>query len=198
MYFNVAANTPAMGGAYLPYHYWIYARSPGRKTGDPTSESASRFDFSSDLVPKPGKDTQTIDKIITDGYFAVPPSQPETSILSDKKHVFSLGLADTILQIRRRYEIYERNLKEIAESQCAAMNTFFDLESLIGPVAAASREAHRLNKSLQDLYGEERLERVKLWEDVSRLRQALPEAAQAYLSARRKVALLGDLQGDGP
>lgn len=199
MYFNVTSDTPQTGGAYLPYRHWRYLKTPHKKTKDPHSGSHARTDFSSDLIPHPTKPkTASIDHVITHGYLPIPRSDPETALLSDKKQLYSMGLTDVIGQIRRRYEIYEHNLNELAQSQCAATNAFFDLESLIGPVAAASREAQKLNKNLQDLYREERAERIKLWEDVTRLRQTIPEAAQQYLSALRKTQLLETVPGDVP
>ena len=41
-------------------------------------------------------------------------------------------------------------------------------------------------------------ERTSLWKDVSRLRLALPESAQQYLGAYRKMAAFTDVTGDGP
>ena len=51
---------------------------------------------------------------------------------------------------------------------------------------------------MNDLYMEQRAERVSLWRDVSRLRLELPENAQQYLSAYRKVSILEDDKGDAP
>jgi hypothetical protein len=53
-----------------------------------------------------------------------------------------------------------------------------------------------VNKRLDELYSDQRDERVNLWRDVSRLRIQLPENAQQYLSAYRKVAILEDTKGD--
>ncbi len=44
---------------------------------------------------------------------------------------------------------------------------------------------------MNELYMEQRAERVNLWRYVSRLRLQLPETAQQYLSAYRKVSILG-------
>ena len=62
----------------------------------------------------------------------------------------------------------------------------------------SSREAYSLNKSLRELYEQQRDERVRLWQDISRLKQSLPEQAQQYLAAYRKVSILEDDRGDSP
>lgn len=51
---------------------------------------------------------------------------------------------------------------------------------------------------LQNLYSQERDERVTLWRDVARLRSQLPEAAQTYLTAHRKLQLLDTPGGEAP
>ena len=61
-------------------------------------------------------------------------------------------------------------------------------------VQRAMAELH----NAQELYEQMRLERVTLWKDISRLKQSLPEVAQNYLAAYRKVAILEDDGGDMP
>ena len=57
----------------------------------------------------------------------------------------------------------------------------------------AGGEQHTLlGRRLEGLYAEQRTERVALWRDISRLRQALPESAEQYLGALRKTDILGD------
>ena len=57
---------------------------------------------------------------------------------------------------------------------------------------------YSLTKSLRELYEQQRDERVALWQDVSKLKQAVPEQAQQYLTAYRKVSILEDESaGDG-
>ena len=53
-----------------------------------------------------------------------------------------------------------------------------------------------MNKRLDELYEDQRKERTDVWRDVSRLRLQLPENAQQYLSAYRKVSILEDYNGD--
>lgn len=55
-----------------------------------------------------------------------------------------------------------------------------------------------MQKQLQEIYQEQREERVNLWRDVSRLRESFAEVAQQYLSAYRKVYFLEASKGDAP
>ena len=61
---------------------------------------------------------------------------------------------------------------------------------------SSKRSKTELRKRLQALYADQRAERVAVWKDISRLRQTLPEAAQSYLSALRKLTVLEDTRGD--
>ena len=99
-------------------------------------------------------------------------------------------------EVRKRYEIYERNLYEIELGKCAATNSLYAHWAYHGPPSA--RHFYSRHKRLQELYEQERDERTSLWKDVSRLRQALPESAQAYLSSHRKLQALDDVGGDAP
>ena len=59
-------------------------------------------------------------------------------------------------------------------------------------------QRYAADKAIRDVYEQKRAERVKAWQDVSRLKQTLPEVAQLYLGAYRKLSILGDIQGDAP
>ena len=118
------------------------------------------------------------------------------AIISDKKATSWLGLDDIIGQIRRRQEIYLGNMYDLELSKCAATNSLHEHEANHGP--ADAKVEYALNKRLDQLYSNQREERVKLWQDISRLRQTLPETAQQYLAAYRKVSILeDDSKGDG-
>jgi hypothetical protein len=157
---------------------------------------AAGYDFSSDLFfkrtwPLP----QTVEDVVRNGYFSIPKSELETAIISDKKNTSWLGLDDIINQIRHRYQVYERNIYEIEVSKCSAINSFYTHEAWHGP--STSKVEYSLNKRLDKLYRDQRGERADLWRDISRLRLLLPEQAQQYLSAYRKVSILEDKEGDG-
>ncbi len=139
---------------------------------------------------------QTVEDVIYRGYLAVPESEPETAAISDKKDTSRLALNDIIDQVKDRYRIYQQNLNEIEVSKCSAINSFYSHEAYHGPVD--SKIEYSMNKRLDKLYNEQREERVNLWRDVSKLRLQLPETAQQYLSAHRKVSILeGDYkEGD--
>ena len=146
----------------------------------------------SHLVP------QSVEDVIRSGYLAIPPSDPETALISDRLSTAWLGLDDIISQIKRRYEIYQQNVYEIELGKCSTENSVLAVIASRGNVALNGREAYSLTKNLNELYEQQRLERVRLWQDVSKLKLLLPENAQSYLSAYRKLSILGDDGGDAP
>jgi hypothetical protein len=157
----------------------------------------STYDFSSDLTG--GTEfahAPSVEQIIATGYLAIPRGDPVKAIISDKKHTSWLGLDDVIGQIRKRYELYERNMYEIELAKCGAINTVYTHEAWHGP--SDSRTEYSLGKRLDKLYKDQRDERTNLWRDISKLRLLLPENAQKYLTAYRKFSILEDTNGDGP
>lgn len=197
------AKGPVFDGIYRPYFYqsgkFLSYDIPHRDSESAYFSVSTGYDFTSDIVPKKAWPRQpTVEDIISKGYFAIPKSEPETAIISDKKQTSSLGLNDIIGQIRKRYMIYERNNYQIELGKCYALTSMFYLEAMRGGVRLDGRETYSLTKSLREFYEQQRDERVRLWQDVSRLKQSLPEQAQQYLSAYRKVSILEDeSKGDG-
>jgi hypothetical protein len=183
----------------IPYHY-LYGRHQQYGTARATPlygmRPLSHFNTPrSDSTPVVGIDEgpQTVEQLIEQGYFAVPAYDPDTAILHDKKHTSWLALDDVLGQIHHRYEIYRRNMLDLEWAQCYA---FTELARGGWP---ASEEQHALyQRRRQELKAEQRAERVTFWRDVSRLRERLPESAQQYLSAFRKIELLDDIGGDHP
>lgn len=137
---------------------------------------------------------QTVEQIVAEGYFAAPPGDPVTALIADREHTSKLGLDDVITQIRQRYVVWQRNVDDIETAKLAAINALHDWEAEWG--RADPQQLSALHTTLQRLYQQERDERGSLWRDVSRLKQALPESAQQYLSAYRKVSLLKSEPGD--
>ena len=200
MYTTIRPNSPAPSGGYVPYFYEAglflsYNEPPGRVRQQPLSQSYAGYDFSSDRSWAPSRQPQTVEQIVSSGYFAVPAGDAETAIISDKKQTFWLGLEDTIRQVRNRYELYHRNMYELHEGVCEADNAIFRQVAAQG-APADNRQQYSASKLTQELYEQMRGERVQLWKDVSRLKQTLPENAQNYLAAYRKVAILEDDKGD--
>jgi len=157
----------------------------------------SNYDFSSDLSHQTlWSRPQTVEDVIRQGYFSVPKSDLETALISDKRHTAKLGLDDVLHQIRHRYEVYEQNIYEIEISKCAVTNSLHTHEAYHGP--ADSKIEYSVNKRHDELYADQRRERMNLWRDISKLKLLLPENAQQYLSTYRKLALLEDSQGDQP
>jgi hypothetical protein len=193
---------PIFDSGYMPYFYQsgkflLYDIS---HIGSKSSYfgTSTGYDFTSDIVPKSNRSRgQTVEDIVRNGYFAIPESESETAIISDKKQTSALGLGDIINQVRQRYEIYEKNIYQIELGKCYTISSQLAVESSRGGVCMNSKEAYSLNKNLQELYEQQRNERTKLWQDISRLKLALPEQAQQYLSAYRKVSILEGSEGDG-
>lgn len=139
---------------------------------------------------------QTVEQVIQRGYLAVPKTEPETAIITDKHRTFWQGLDDIIRQVRRRYTIYDKHIYQIEQGKCYAMSSLWEQEAYRGGVPATSKEHYSLTKRIQELYEQAREERVSLWQDISRLKLQLPETAQQYLSAHRKVSILDDQRSD--
>ena len=157
----------------------------------------SVYDFSSDLVGRTGfYRSPTVEQIVANGYLAIPGGDPVKAIISDKKHTSWLGLDDVISQVRNRYELYQKNMYELELGKCAAINTIYTHEAWHGPTN--SRVEYSLSKRLDKLYKDQREERTNLWRDISRLKLLLPENAQKYLTAYRKLSILEDSKGDEP
>jgi hypothetical protein len=202
MYLTTTPNNPAPRGGYVPYFYeaGLYLRGPQTVPLAMTrSEDPSQpvYDFSSDLL-KPSRQyhPQTVEQIIARGFFAVPRSEAETAIISDRKQTSWLGLDDLISQIRGRYELHDRNIYEMKLAECSVVNSLFSVMAERGSMPADSKEVYAVEKQLQKIYQEQREERVNLWRDVSRLRLSIAELAQLYLSAYRKAYLLESIGGD--
>jgi hypothetical protein len=203
MYPNSVQNGPASAGQYIPYfyqsglylRYGVSARSPGWPV---VGSTYSTYDFSRDRPAfVPFDRVQTVEEVVQRGYFAIPNGDPVTAIISDKRHTSRFGLDDVIQQIRGRQQIYDLNIQELDESICAAHNTVFRQEADQG-APANQRQQYSAEKRVQEIYEQKRTERINLWRDVSRLRLELPEAAQRYLTAHRKVSALESTWGDGP
>ena len=194
-------NAPAFSGGYVPYFYesglhQLYLKPPHHAPQDAQGSSHSRYDFSSDAIPShPFERPQSVEQIVARGYFAAPAGAPETAIISDRKHTAWLGLDDVIQQVRWRHGLYEQTMHELDLAVCEANSAVFRQEADQGG-PANEKQRYAANKMIQDIYEQKRAERLTLWRDVSKLKLALPEIAQQYLSAYRKSAILEDTQGD--
>ena len=191
---------PVFDAGYMPYFYqsgkFLLYDTPGKRPNSSNSNQTSGYDFTSDLVPNKTAylKSQTVEDIILRGYFAIPKSDPELALISDKTHTSKIGLDDIIGQIRDRYVIYEKNMYQIEMSKCYAVSSQLAVESSRGGIGTTSQEAYGLTKTIGELYLQQCEERRHLWADISKLKQALPEQAQSYLSSYRKMSIL---QEDG-
>ena len=189
---------PANQPGYVPYFYesgrHLWYALPGQEalpiSYDRPAKGSDITTPESVIGPAP-----TMEEIIQKGYLAIPQSEPETALISDRHWTAKIGLDDVIGQVRRRYEIFEHNLQQIEVGKCYAISSLFEQEAYRGGMPASGKEVDAMNQNLQEFYRQERDERVKLWRDVSRLRQVLPENAQSYLGAHRKLSILND-KGD--
>lgn len=195
------SNIHSTQSKYVPYFYEAgrvhsYLTN-GKKSFERLIPGAADYNFTSDLTGKKHYfKQQTVEDVIRNGYLSIPKDESETAIISDKKRTAWLGLDDIIGQVRNRFEAYERNIYELEISKCAAINALHEHEAHHGP--PTSRVEYSVNKRLDKLYSEQREERVNLWRDISRLKLLLPENAQKYLAAYRKVSILEEDGGEGP
>jgi hypothetical protein len=186
---------------YKPYFYeaglYLWKPLTASTSQKLYKEISGEYDFTSDLTRgSAGYRPQTIEQVIQKGYLAVANAAPETALLTDKQRTFWQGLDDIIRQVRRRYEICEENIYQIEKGVCYALSRLYQVEAHRGGVPADSKERYKLSKQLQELYQEEREEKVSLWQDISKLKLSLPEAAQQYLAAHRKVSILNDQKSE--
>lgn len=134
---------------------------------------------------------QTVEDLVRDGYFAVSKREPETAVIVDRQDMAWLTLDDSLTQIREREDIYRKNMLEIEWAKCYA---FGELARLGWP--ASDETAALYQRRIADLHADQRAERVRFWNDLSRVRQLVPPSAQLYLSAIRKSQILGLDEGD--
>jgi hypothetical protein len=187
---------PNFAAGYVPYFYqsgkFLLYNTPYKASKSQDISGTGHYDFTSDLVPNKAAylKSQTVEDIILSGYFAIPKSDPELALISDKTHTSKIGLDDIIGQIRGRYLIYEKNMYQIEMSKCYAVSSQFAVESARGGIGTSSKEAYGLTKTIGELYLQQCDERRGLWADISKLKLNLPEQAQSYLSSYRKLAIL--------
>jgi hypothetical protein len=188
----------------MPYFYasgrFSWYDLPGKSApGRDDLVPAAGYDFTSDLTRRRSHFVpQSVEDVIRRGYLAIPRSDPETALISDRKHTSWLGLDDMIGQIQRRYEIYRENMDQIERAKCYTHSSLLAVIAHRGNVDMNGREAYSLTKNVNQLYEQQRDERVRLWQDVSKLRLLLPENAQNYLSSYRKLSILDDTRDDAP
>ncbi len=191
MQFNTSSNTPTAEANDKAYFF--SRRSYGtpylmaQYLAPPLQEPAPAPSYAARSATSDGR-VQTVEDVITNGYFATPDDDPSLAIIGDRRRATWLGLDDAIRQLRLRYEIYERNLDDIGQAECDAANALHTWRAERG--WPSDRQLDNLQRTLQALDGQRREERLSLWKDTSRLRQTLPEWVQRYLSAVRKKDLL--------
>lgn len=195
-YAQSAANIP-YGSVHYHYQYGRhqqYGRLPAETRYGVRPYWHAQPSFSTP-PPQPTIDAgpQTVEDLIQEGFFAAPDRAPEIAGLYDRHQVGWMALDDVLNQIRDRQEVYRRNVLDIQWAQCYAFN------ELARHGQPAPDEAYvAYDRRMQDLRADQRAERVALWRDVARIRERVPESAQQYLSALRKLQILDDHEGDNP
>jgi hypothetical protein len=165
---------------------------PAYPVGYAPAPRADRFDFSRPAsFQQIDQGPQTVEQLLDQGYFATSARAPETAVLHDRRETSWLGLDDVLTQVRQRHAIYHQNMDDLLWGECYA---FDELARHGWPPSLDQQSLYE--QRMQRLASDERAERVGLWQDVSRLRQALPEIAQLYLSAARKLQILDEDGGD--
>lgn len=193
---------PETAAGYAPYYYqaglFLRYDSPFHhaRSGVERLPSAHPELSGSGLPIQHFDRLQTVEDVIARGYFAVPSGNPVTAIISDRQHTAHLGLDDVITQVRGRLELYQQNIEELDQAVCEANNAVLRQEADQG-MPANQRQQYSASKAIMGIYEQKRTERVNLWRDVSRLRLVLPENAERYLTAYRKLAVLNQDPGDG-
>ena len=181
----------------MPYFYqaglYLWSPLPGNNSpAAPPYVASGVYDFTSDLIRKPSHShTQTVEQIIQKGYLAIPPSDPELAIITDKQHTSWQGLDEVIQQVQDRRQLSQHIITDLDQAKCAAVSNLYE-QVAYQAQPPSSKQIYSLNKRLDDLYSQQREEHLNLWRDVSKIRQLIPEQAQSYLSSYRKVALLNE------
>ena len=183
---------------HRPSYYYLYhrARAYGAQAPNasypPISNRYAPPALSRDPTPVDiDRGPQTVEDLVRDGYFAVQKREPETAVLLDRQDMAWLTLDDALTQIREREDIYRKNMLEIEWAKCYA---FGELARLGWP--ASDEKSALYHRRIADLHADQRAERVRFWNDLSRVRQLVPPSAQLYLSALRKSQILGLDEGD--
>ena len=195
---NVTLPTPN----YMPYFYqaglYLWSPRPGLKAPTPAPQQVRvGYDFTSDLVgATPTQSFQSVEQIIQNGYFAIPKTEPETALITDKQHTSWQGLDEVVREVQGRRQLSQQIIYDLEQAKCAAVSNLYEQVAYQGH-PPMSLQIYSLNKRLGDLYSEQRQERLDLWRDVVKIRQLIPEQAESYLNAYRKVALLND-SSDSP
>jgi len=199
MYPNQPTSVPRPRGHNVPivYRPQAYGVPPAPYLGGqhamgaapPAAPGQRQYDFA--------RDRQTVEDLITRGYLARPTGDPVTAALTDQRDTSWLGLDDAIRQIRTRYTLYTRNMHGILYATAAALNALHTWKAE-GWYHYSERQLTNQHRTLQDLYAQERQERISLWRDLARVRATLPEVVQQYLAAHRKLSLLDDVEGEVP
>lgn len=105
-------------------------------------------------------------------------------IFADKRKTSYLALEDIVTQIRRRYQIYDSNIRVLEYSKIKLREHFYQCPQQLGFWQPGQKEM--LTEQMNQLYQKQLDEKVSLWKDVSKLKLMLPQSLNDYLTIKRK------------
>ncbi|AQT68732.1 hypothetical protein STSP2_01904 [Anaerohalosphaera lusitana] len=113
-----------------------------------------------------------------------PSENSEENIFADKQKTSYLALENIVAQIRKRYEIYDSNIRVLEYSKIKLKEHFYQWPQQLGLWPPGHKEM--LSEQMNQLYQKQLDEKVSLWKDVSKLKLMLPQSLNDYLSIKRK------------
>jgi hypothetical protein len=170
------------------YRFSAAATASDQVRGYLAGQATASSDESRSTVSAAGR--LTLDRIVSDGRLPVPKADPAEAMLVDRQRTQQLGLDDAITQLQWRYDLYREHMDELQQTELTVLNahhTWHDFWAIVD-----ERRDPELRKQLETVAQQRREERLSLWRDLSWLRQAVPDWAERYLSAYRKVQLFKD------
>jgi hypothetical protein len=179
----------------MPIHYGAEPAPDYGPTAEASETQAGSGDGVEQAAPsasRAGTDSGRIslERILSDGRLSVPRAEPAEAMLIDRQRTQQLGLDDVITQIQWRYDLYRQHMDELQQTELTVLNAHHTWHDPWGIVD--DRRDPELRRELDSVEQQRRAERLSLWRDLSRLRQAVPDWAERYLSAYRKVQLVKD------
>ena len=180
--------------------YHRYYRQPESAFSDRCSSlpGSGTFGHLGDYRPKARKAPShwsapwpSVDELLSESPAPASQLDPVAGFLSERKLITHLGLTDTLSQIHERVELYLLHKNEIEKAELNTLNTMHGFPTVNGYVHPELYQD--ILRSLQQLEQQQRRERLDFWSDISRLRQSLPDAMDAYLDSCRKMRILNGL-----
>lgn len=117
----------------------------------------------------------------------------QNDLFADRRKTSYLALDNIVTQIRRRYEIYDSNIRVLEYSKIKLTEHFYQWPQQFGFWPPGQREM--LSEQMNQLYQKQLDEKVSLWKDVSKLKLMLPQSLNDYLAIKRKSDIYNGGEG---